>query len=647
VHAILLLLLAAPYELPAGDPIPAPSGALRVRIEAQLAALRDTDAIEAARAVRALALIGEPALPSVVKRINAAEAGERVLLLAAMSKVPRAAPLMVHARDDASPTVRAWVTLPKRPRDPPLAELAKRYLRVLSIAEKTRSDEAQNDIAGKRWVGPEGETIDLVRVERRPAFERARENMRDRMEDRTLAAEVHRQRLEAALDFAHAGARELRSGAWNASMDDPLFVTYLALLREEHSAFHVAAEAVVRLGAAGAPMLESLLHDDTFEARTLLMLLRQMRPDGGRGLFAATWRTEVRRALYDMAREMLPETEVRALARSGALDEEATIRKVALDLLLSFDAPEGRDLARGLLDPAKYGQAEFKRAAKLLARARQADDLKLLEELATLVVLRDGTQKSIRMDCLRSAAVRALTKHAGPETAAIAARFAASSDPRLRSLGIDMMVDPESLAKHFASETGAGARAQSAARLWTLGGPKYTELLAGEIRRDLSSRARASLVRSLRQLNAVAPLVALVSDENSDVRAVVLGAFSNLDHIDGAHAATLLAAHKNATDADERQLALAALLPPGIGSPSRFRSSRFSKERITPADSTWSRWPMRCPNASPGFSSRSFKAGSVRSQPAVPPTTSPKDLAGCARGFWTRWRFRETQRARS
>ena len=73
----VLCLLASLYSMPPGPALEKPDAELSARIEAAMASLRAADSDKASRAVRALALIGEPVLPFVVERLNEAEAGER------------------------------------------------------------------------------------------------------------------------------------------------------------------------------------------------------------------------------------------------------------------------------------------------------------------------------------------------------------------------------------------------------------------------------------------------------------------------------------------------------------------------------------------------------------------------------------------
>jgi hypothetical protein len=113
---LLTLLLAGLYELPGLADQPAPDAARGARIEAAMTTIRTGAGDEVDRAVRELALCGEAALSALVRRLNEAEPGERLLLLAAASPMPRAAPLLEQAKKDPHPAVRAWAQ--GSPREP-------------------------------------------------------------------------------------------------------------------------------------------------------------------------------------------------------------------------------------------------------------------------------------------------------------------------------------------------------------------------------------------------------------------------------------------------------------------------------------------------------------------------------------------------
>ncbi len=363
----VLCLLASLYSMPSGPAVGKPGAELSARIEAAMTSLRAADSDEASRAVRTLALIGEPALPFVVKRLNEAEAGERLLLLAAVSRIPRAAPLLETAKKDPHLVVRAWVTPPRRAPGRTLAEHAKRYLDILALSEKHKRDDVAEDL---RELTPDD-------LERAPEF--FEEEMRERMKDRGLAREIHKRRRKAALEFAEAGARELvpRKG-------DPIFVAYLALLREENEALHRACTTLVLQGEAVAPHLEALLEKESYEPRVVVGLLRSVRADKGVGLYARIdeLRVGVQQLLVSMSREILgPDAE--SMAAKMAFSEDPAVRVAALDVLLDLPAPAGRIVARKLLDVSRFVQADFSRATKLLVRAGDEEDLKLLVELAS------------------------------------------------------------------------------------------------------------------------------------------------------------------------------------------------------------------------------------------------------------------------
>ena len=103
--AVAVLLLAGTYSLPDAGGIPAPDAAQQARIASALRILETRDWETGENAVRELALVGEVALPSIAARLNEAEAGERLMLLAAVRRMARGRPLLDQARRDPHPAV--------------------------------------------------------------------------------------------------------------------------------------------------------------------------------------------------------------------------------------------------------------------------------------------------------------------------------------------------------------------------------------------------------------------------------------------------------------------------------------------------------------------------------------------------------------
>ena len=99
--------------------------------------------------------------------------------------------------------------------------------------------------------------------------------------------------------FAMRGGEALRSGEWKPSTSDPVFLAYLALLREESGAFYHALTAVVEVGEPIAPILAGLLNHENHEPRKLVRIISVVRPDKGRILYEdfRRDRPEVQRAL--------------------------------------------------------------------------------------------------------------------------------------------------------------------------------------------------------------------------------------------------------------------------------------------------------------------------------------------------------------
>ncbi|MHC4492763.1 MAG: hypothetical protein ACYTDU_14180, partial [Planctomycetota bacterium] len=153
--AVAVLLLAGIYTLPDAGEIPAPEATQQARITKALRALRTSDWETGESAVRELALVGEVALPSIAKRLNKAEAGERLMLLAAVSHMPRGRPLLEQARGDPHAAVSAWASGPPPRRKTDLRQLANRYLDLLALAEEKLRDYADEDL--KRVQEPRGE----------------------------------------------------------------------------------------------------------------------------------------------------------------------------------------------------------------------------------------------------------------------------------------------------------------------------------------------------------------------------------------------------------------------------------------------------------------------------------------------------------
>jgi len=504
--------------------------------------VRTGDADEGDRGVRELALVGVVALPAIVARLNAAESGERLLLLAAVRRIPEAAILLEQARKDKSAAIRAWVAGPPKRAPDDLRLLAARYLDLLALAEEKRRVEADEDLAGlEPGVG-------------RPAKDF--KTVRKRMRDRRLADAVQNERNRAALRFAHAGGRALREGRLRPGLSDPIFVAYLALLREENSSFYYALTALVSVGPPLAPVLEPLLTRENHDPRKILRLLFAVRHDGGRGLYAgfAAMRTDAQRAMVTLAPRVFEGEELVSRLESAAVSEEGDVRAVALDALLRLDAPAGRAIASGLLDATRYGIVEFRRAARLLARAGPPYDL--LTQYAEVTVPDDGSEMAAQLRMLRRACIGALRT---VRTVALAERFLKAESRQLRTLGIDLLDDPEALVAHARVEPDRGLAVAAGLRGLELGAEPRAIV---ELLRRGGGHLPRQLFMVLRRLGAVDLLVELAQDEDESVSRQALQQIGHLAQLDIKYEATLLGLHDKADEA--RQVTtLRALLPLG------------------------------------------------------------------------------------
>jgi hypothetical protein len=544
--AAFVLFLAGIYTLPDAGRFPAPDAPAKARLDRALRALQAEEGEAADRAVRDLALLGEVVLPAVARRLNEADAGERLLLLAAVSRMPRAQPLLVQARRDPHAAVRAWVAGPPPRARTDLRRLAGRYLDLLGVAEQKLRDEADEDL--RRFEERLGLPEDTLEQQRR------------RMSDRKLAESVQKERDRVARLFARAGRAALRSGALAPDLSEPVFVAYLGLLREEGWTFYHAMTALVALGEKVAPALEQLLDRPHHDARKVIRLLSAVRPDGGRGLYARfdRHRPEVARALVVLAPNLLEHEALVALLERAALAEDGTVRAAALDGLLDLDAPAGREAARRLLDPALYGRTEFTRATRLVARC---GDLELLEQYASVEIPDDRSERAKQLSRLRSTAMSALRGAEGPEVEALGARLLEAKTAEVRTLGIDLVRDPQALLAYARAEPQEDLVKTAVSRALGLHGAGVArEALALLRERGLATPHR--VIQELKRTGSVALLLELATGASEDERRAALRALGDLPRIDAQHERTLLDLHARAPD-PLRKAALGALLPLG------------------------------------------------------------------------------------
>jgi len=537
--AKLLLLLAVAYELPDLGQIPPPDAGRAARIESALKNLRSGEHVDAA--VRDLALCGEVALPAIVKRLNEAEAGERLLLLAAASPMARAAPLLAQAREDPHRAVRAWARGAPREPDPPLRDLAERYLDLLAVVEQRLYEKADDDL--KALGDPLSRRPTTLEVERR------------RMQEKRIAEETRGERSRAALRFARAGACALASGELKPDLKDAVFVAFTGLLREEDDPAYFAAVALVACGEAAAPALEQLLGQETHEPKKIARLLSAVRADRGRGLFLSfeRRRPDAKLALLDIAPDVLEKPELLDLLDHAALEENDAVRAAALDGLLDLPAPAGRDVARALLDPERYGPAEFRRAAELLARS---GDLEQLAHFATLPPVPAGPYgDSQRLSNLRAAAQTALRAASGDEVEAMGRRFLDAEAKGVRTLGIDLVRDRDVLLEQARAEPADDLARASILRVLSL--HPDTADAALDLLHARGLEADIPVLQRLVVAGRIDLIVALAATEDS-----ALGALSNLPAIDPRYEEALLKIHDAAAPGRKRD-ALAALVALG------------------------------------------------------------------------------------
>lgn len=546
------LLLAAVYSLPDGQNQPAPDPAQQARIVRALETIRKGEGESADFAVRDLALVGEPALPIVVARLNEAPANERLLLLAAVRRIPRAAALLEQAAKDPSPAVRAWVQRPPAHKPQDLRYLAARYLDLLALAEEKRRVDADRDLEGLvPRVGHPMET-----------FEPARERMRDRR----LADDIQAERAVAAGRFARAGAQALREHRLVPSLKDPVFMAYLALLREEGWPLFYALPALVSLGEPLAPVLEPLLFRENHDARVVFRILAAVRADRGAGLYPRLleFPPDAQGAMVALAPRILGGDALVELLERAALAKSGDVRATALDELLRLPPPAGKGVARTLLDPGPYEGSDFQRAAKLLARCGELD---LLASYAEVAVPDDGSERAAQLRQLQRICAKVLRSDGGDAGAAVGERFLGSESQRLRTLGVDLIRDPARLVELARAHPDAGTRSELATRALLLGGRK----VAGEVIAILRAEGDIPLkvFHMLADEGCVDELVALTSDPA--VRDRALDQLAQLPSIDPKHEKRLLGIH----DADPGPRTLEAILPLGTDA---------VRERIAAAD---------------------------------------------------------------
>jgi hypothetical protein len=439
----------------------------------------------------------------------------------------------------------------------------KQRRRRIETMQEGEEEESGTTQEGEDDVGEEEEEEE-DEDEEEPDDEKQRrrriETMQDRMDDRALARSVQRKRERVAQRFAREGAEALRTGRLAPDLTDRVFVAYVGLLREEETwPFYHAASAIVGLGERAVPALEEMVTRPNHDARKVLRLLFAVRRDRGRGFYArfGRFRPEVERTMVVLAPAVLEGGELVAFLERAAEVEDATVRSAALDGLLALASPAGREVARRLFDPARFGgRTEFKRAALLMARA---GDLELLEQYAAVDIPVDESERSKQLLRLRSATMTALRETEGPAIAALGERLLAGGTTQARALGIDLLRDPQELLAVARAEENEGL-AKAAVRQALEQGAPPREALAVLALRDMD--VPHAVLQGLRKRGEIAVLIELAGSADEDGRRAALHAFAALDTLDKEHEAALLKLHVEAPE-NLKRAALAALLPLG------------------------------------------------------------------------------------
>ena len=557
------LLIAAAYALPDGPALPVPDAVRKRRIAQALELVRRGDPDKADVAVRELALVGEAALPAIVARLNRARAGERLLLLASVRRMGRGAALLAQAGSDANAAIRVWASGPPPREEPDLRLLAARYLDLLAVAEEKKRVDADRDLANlEPRVG-------------RPAGTLGR--LRERMRDRRLSAQVQYERSLAAARFARVGGLALRGGSLKASLDNPVFMAYLALLREESGpAGFYAVPSLVATGRSLAPVLEPLLDREQHDPRKILRILFSVREDRGRGLYGSFSRRvpKAQRALVHLAPGVLTGRELVRFFEEAAQAVDGTVRGAALDELLALGGPVAVETARALLDPTRFTMNEFRRAARLLARAGVVEPL---AEHAELEVPQDNTANSARLSQLQRAAVSVLRSYRGEQANRLAERFYGSESPRLKSLGLDMARDPKRLLELARAAAEPKVAHRLARRVIEVGDDPAARAAIALLRRG-GEGLPLSLFQALRRRGFTDLLVELAAGPDSNEARHALGQLAQFNSLDRRHEAALLEIHRRAPSLST----LEALLP--LGTPAvQLELNRADREHALDA----------------------------------------------------------------
>ncbi|MHC4955458.1 MAG: hypothetical protein ACYTGZ_16520, partial [Planctomycetota bacterium] len=525
---LVCLLAGALYALPDGAAAPAPDEGQKKRIETALLALRGEDPGAREVAVRDIALIGAPALPRVVARLNEADASERVLLLTAVSRLSGARSLLEQAARDPDPAVRALVAPPKREPES-LTRLASRYIDLLAMTRNAKRKKVTSHMKGLK-----------------PKLARPDEEyewMQRRLGDERMDRAIHTRYREVSFRFARAADAALRAGKLRPDLDDPVFVAFLGLLYDEEVAAVSAVTTLVGLGESVAPALLTLLGRKGHDPRVIVRILVAV----GRGpdammLDGSKW-LELRDAQIEMATRALPPEGATAFLVDALASDSTRHRKDALAGLLQLGA---RVPAERLLVRAKdFGDVEWTLALRLRVRAGEREAL--LEALAEGGVPRRGAARVLR----------ALPKK---ERDAYLPKLHASEDPSLRWLAVDFTEDPKVLLEIARASEEPRMRAYAVRRAVERGDASGIGLVGTPDR---------ALVRALRNGGFVKELVALALGEDAKTASLALRQLRHADAIGKEHEAELLKLYARLPEPAKWD-ALDALVP--LGTPAAVKA---------------------------------------------------------------------------
>jgi len=514
------LVAAALYALPDGYLPTAPDAPHQARIERALGELRGHDLQKRERAVRDLALIGEPALPAIVARLNSAGSSERALLLTAVARLSAARSLMDQALRDPDPAVRAVASPPQREPEG-LARLAARYIDIVALTR---------DINRKEFTGHfRGLKPKLARSESQY------ELLRERMGDESMDSAMQYEYRMLSVRFARAADAALRAGKLKPELYDPIFVAFLGLLYDEDVAALNAARTLVALGENAAPALVGMLNRKGHDPRTILRILVA----GGQGELAmarnATQWPDLRFAQIEMAPRALPREKATEFLVKAMQDDEARHRRMAMEGLLGLGNVSHERLRAPYAD---FGDDEWVLAIRLRRAGGDAD------------ILRQSLQAEKAQ--LR-AARRVLRTLSVVDRRPILDWMLSEDSAALRWLAVDYLTDVKTLVGLAQTAKDEKLRVSAARRAIELGSTEGLSFVAKPDRR---------LVRTLREHGFIDEVVALALGDDETVVRLALNELRFAERIDPKHEKDLIALYARLSE-PRKWDALDALVPLG------------------------------------------------------------------------------------